>query len=186
MAELENRLRAAARPLVRMPSASELRGIGEGGLANKVARTGGFAVWARRLGLRLKGTETHRGQAWEAREARALRELGASVEWQSTKAPFDLLVNGLRVDVKSAQWTEYRPGDRVVRGYVFAGLRGGKGCDVFDLVCVAGSTLLHRFVVPAEAARVRTLTITPRTLTGAGKYSAFRDRLDLLGIEVRP
>jgi hypothetical protein len=108
------------------------------------------------------------------------------VERQRTKAPFDLLVNGLRVDVKVAKWTSYRlvregrPSGHV-RGFTFTGLRAGCRCDYFDLVCGHGRRV-RRFIVPAAVVRVDTLTITRASLGGVGKYAAFRDGLSALGI----
>lgn len=40
--------------------------------------------------------------------------------------------------------------------------------------------MLARFIVPATEARVHTVTITPLTLSGAGRYSRFRDAVEPL------
>lgn len=170
-----------AEGLGRMPSATELKGMGKGGLSCVISRRGGYKLWAKRLKLKLKGTETHRAQVWEGREVKFFEGHGFEVERQTTKAPFDLLVNVVRVDVKSATWTRYEKDEGLgsVQGYVFAGLKRGRDCDVFDLICVAGRSVIARFLVPATEAKVVTLTITPLTLEGKGKYSRFRDDLSV-------
>ena len=100
---------------------------------------------------------------------------------QTTCAPFDLLVNTHRVDVKHAKWGEWEHrGGHYVKGFVFAGLRRGSDCDFFDLLCVIDGKVAHRFIVPASNAKVTTLTITRRTLDGAGKYSEWLDRIEEL------
>lgn len=158
-----------------MPTANELRAMGHNSLACAVGRYGGWRHWADRLRLERKGTETHWAQSWEAREADLYRSLGAEVERQTTKAPFDLLVNSRRVDVKASTFHDYRPKDgRRVCGYAFAGLKRGRQADFFHLVCVADDERpLARFVVPAAEAAVHTVSIAPRSLDGGGAYGRY-------------
>jgi len=153
----------------RMPTKSEM-----GPLGAVVCRRGGIKAWASKLKLPLRGSATHMGHKWEDHEASLFKSLGASVVRQKTKSPFDLLVNGHKVDVKSAHWSN------VVSAYVFGGIKQGKDTDFFVLVCVEGSEVKARFIVPSSAARVSTLVITRKTLAGYGKYSDYRDSLDLL------
>lgn len=163
----------------RMPSAGELRRVGRNDLACAVSKRGGFRTWASRLGLGQKGTETHRGQKWERREATLFRSMGFEVVEQSTRAPFDLLVNGYRVDVKSSSWRDYG----YVKGYLFNGIKGGGDCDFFDLLCLDGDSILHRFVVPATVAKCKTLTISLSSVSGKGsrkKWHEYKDATDLL------
>lgn len=164
--------------LGRMPSATELRKCGLNDLACVISRRGGYREWAVRLRTVLKGTETHRGQKWERYEAAFFRALDFLVEEQRTKAPYDLLINGHRVDVKSSTYCEY--GD--VRGYLFNGLKRGRDCDFFDLVCVEEDVVVHRFIVPASLATM-SLTITRSsysTPSSGGKWAAYKDAICLL------
>lgn len=156
-----------------MPSCNELRDAGRVDLGGAVIRSGGFRAWAERFGVRQKGTETHRGQRWERHEAAFLRGLGYEVEDQPTRAPFDLLVNGHRVDVKSSALNTHG-------WYQFGDTRRGVDCDFFDLLCIAGDEVIARFVVPADKARVMSISMMPGTLEGLGKYAAFRDAVHLL------
>lgn len=164
-ADVEREIRAMARSYGRMPSAREMALHGRTDISNQVSRRGGFRQWAKRLGLKTKSSETLMGQLWELHEADLFHSLGMVVERQSTKSPFDLLVDGRRVDVKSAHRSQH--------GFAFAGLKNGRDADVFDLLCIEGGDVMRRFVVPASEARVSTLTISPLSLSGRGTYSDF-------------
>ena len=179
---IESELRVHATRLGRMPSANELRASGAGDLACAVSRRGGYFAWAKRIGEQLKGTETHRGQCWERSEADYFRSLGYVVAHQSTKAPFDLLVGSKRVDVKMGTRRTYKIGKNQHdwSAYFFAGLNQGKGCDLFDLICVEGDKVLHRFIVPSTSAKVLCLTISDSAIAGTGKYSPYLNATHLL------
>lgn len=165
--------------LGRMPTASELSEAENGwALAVAVVRYGGYRHWAKVLGVLMKESTTARGHDWEDHEEKFFRELGLPVERQTSKAPFDLRVNGHRVDVKSAEWVAYE--EHHVRGHIFGGLKRGEDCDFFDLLCLEENQVKHRFIIPASVARVTMLTITERQLGGYGKYSQYQDRIDLL------
>lgn len=152
-------VRTVARDFGRMPSANELRDIGRNDLACAIAKRHSFREVALKLGLAQKGTETHFGQRWERVAAAFYVAQGAEVERMPTRHPFDLRVNGYRVDVKSAR--------RSLKG---------ECCDFFHAVCVRNdNTALAHFVIPAEEARIHTLTLSPLTLAGEGKYAQFRD-----------
>lgn len=160
-------VRTVAEELGRMPTANELRAAGHTALAAKIPYLGGYRAVALKLGLAQKGTETHFGQRWERHAATFYREHGAEVERMSTRHPFDMRVNGHRVDVKAARRTD--------GGYVFAGLKRGACCDFFHLVCVGeDDEETAFFVVPASDARVHTLSLMPSTLEGRGKYAKYR------------
>ncbi len=163
---IDDGLREISKSYGRMPSAKEMRAHGANDLACAVSRRVGYLKAAHRLGLKIKGSETHRAQAIESLAAAYLAERGYRVDRQTCKAPFDLLVNGeIRVDVKS--------GKRTAGGYVFAGIKNGADCDVFMLCGVDDSNaMIWRYFVPASEARVQTISIRP-----TGKYGRFRENL---------
>jgi hypothetical protein len=177
--DIEQELRAAAAPLGRMPTARELVAIGKRPLSIIVGRRGGgYAAWAKRLGLLQKDSAKARGNEITKETAHLLRALAFRVEAQSEKAPFDLLVNGrLRVEVKSATWSEHRaPGGQIARGHVFFLRHAEPRCDLFILCGVdASNAVLWRYFVPAREAHVQTLTITEH-----GKYDRFKNALYLV------
>lgn len=143
-----------------MPSTTELHALGLNALACKVSRTrGGFRGWASHLGLSLKDSNTTFGQAWEAHVAAFLRELDYRVEAQTTKAPFDLLVEGrCRVNVKAATYHAYG----ACRGYFFGIGDTWRNCDVLALVKVPLAEEPSILWVPAHEARQATITLTER------------------------
>jgi len=161
-----------------MPSFKELSDNGQNDLGCAISRGHGFREWAMRLRVEQKGHHTHRGQKWERHEAAFLRSMGLPVEEQTTRAPFDLMVNGHRVDVKSSTWKSYD----CCTGYFFNNFKFGEDCDFFDLVCVSEG-VDHRFVIPADEIRLKSVTIAPSSLTGkgpGGKWWPFKDALDVL------
>jgi len=104
--------------------------------------------------------------------------MGFEVERQTTKSPFDLLVNGSRVDVKTSTLNS-------TGWYQFGSIKRCEDCDFLDLLCIEDDRLLARFIVPAEKARVTTISMMPSTLEGLGKYAAFLDATNLLAEETR-
>lgn len=160
-----------------MPSRNELASTGAGPLANYLTRNGGILSWAARVGARLKWTETHRGLDVQLKIAEELRGRGFQVKQQATRAPFDLLVDGVRVDVKSARFTRYRGSSGYVQGHIFALNKVPATCDLYLCCGVDESNgILWRYYIPAEHARIRTLTISP---TGK-KYLRFKEAVDEL------
>lgn len=176
---IERDLRSVAAEAGRMPSANELRERGANPLAVAVSRRGGFYAWADRLGLNVKDSETLRGIDAEHKTAEHLESLGFAVDLTTVKAPYDLLVNArVRIDVKSAKYGDYvnsKTGGHV-RGFVFRP-KPEPTCDLY-ILCGVGedSEILWRYYVPAEEARIQTLTITP---TGK-KYAKYLENIDAL------
>lgn len=154
-----------------MPTSSDLREMGLNALSCAIARGHGFHWWATRLGLARKGTETHMAQRWERHEARFFASLGCTVEEQSTRHPFDLLVNGWRVDVKVSRFHDYS------NSWVFAGIKKGAHADFFDLLCLEGDVIRARYMVPARAAQVHTISLARHALLGEGPYGPFREAI---------
>lgn len=169
----ELRVEAARRG--HMPTVVELQRTGRNDLACAVVRSGGFRQWATTLGLPLSGSETHRGQDEEERTAGFLRERGFRVERQTCRAPFDLLIDSIRVDVKSARPTPM-PSAKHGLAHVFALSKVPPTCDLYLLVGLdAGGAVLWRYFIPAAEAHVRTITIC-----ATGKYARFKDNIGLL------
>lgn len=177
---ISRKLLESAKSLGRMPSANELKASGMNDLACAIPRHGGYSFWAQKLGLHNKGAETHRGQAVETHALECLLSYGFSVERQTTRAPFDLLVNGtVRINVKSAKYGEYKNKHTggVTKGFVFG--INGKACSNCDLYLLCGvddgNAVLWKYYVPACFAQVQMITITP-----SGKYSDFKENIDVL------
>jgi hypothetical protein len=181
--QIEAELRGVAQELGRMPSANELRARGKNDLACAIPRAGGYKAWAERLGLAQKGAATHRGLRIQGLVAAVLRERGFLVDEMTTRAPYDLLVNGkARVDVKSARFSNFPL--QVVRedgttrtwnraGFVFGLNKAEPTCDLYILCGLDDKdTILWSYYIPADKARVQMITITPE-----GKYTLFKEDL---------
>lgn len=140
-----------------MPTTSEMTIRGRGDLANQVARRGGFLHWASLCGLKVKNSCTSRGQKWEGHVCDGLNASGYQAVRQSTKHPFDILVNDrVRINVKSAKYSEYG----ACRGYFFGVGHTWGSCDLFAFVRVA-DPMPPTLWVPWHEARQQTVTLTP-------------------------
>jgi hypothetical protein len=187
----DEKVAEALRPIVAelggMPSAQELDDRGLCGLRASISMVhGGVRSVAHKHGFSMRDSCTKRGLEIEDKVTESLRAMGFSAERQSMHAPFDILVNGrVRVDVKSARYTECRSGrSHVCRGHVFGIAKADPTCDLYILCGVdAANAILWRYFVPSSEARVRTLTITPTGQT----YTRFREDIGqlrrLCGIE---
>lgn len=147
-----------------------------------------------------------RGAEYERAAAEILRSIGYNVlvhDNESTNG-YDLLVNGLEVEVKGARQHSYN-GEAHAQGFQFAIRRASSDNEIHSPIVVLYCKPLEEipiqyqasqlFVVPLEAlAGTRSITI-PNALPRAyrGKWSKFYMRFDLLdsaivriGGELRP
>lgn len=146
--------------LGRMPTVNELRTAGRNDLAVAATRAGLQRLRVL-LGLSEKDSGTARGRRCEEYVAGVLRLAGHDVERQSTRAPFDLLVDAVvRVNVKSAAYHEYSGTDSVCRGHFFGIGDTWKRCDVFAFVPLDTTETPTVLWVPAAEAQQQTLTLT--------------------------
>lgn len=174
---VERELRELVPSFDRMPTSQELWAIGRKDLQVQIARRGGFRFWANRLGLKLSGSPTHRGQVVEDFVQRLLVSKGFAVERMTTSAPFDMLVSCVvRIDVKSSVHHAYAtPDGHVVRGFIFFTKKVPADCDLYVLCCIVNEQVRDIYFVPAAKAKVQTITITPK-----GKYTIFKDDVEQL------
>lgn len=142
-----------------------------GGIVVNGSKDGSSAAQAARRDRSLRGLE------WEAHAVAEMKRRGLEVFAMTHGSPYDALVNGRRVDVKSAVWTDYKQRRGRVRGYVFTSIKECADCDALVLVCHDGAGVATAwFVVPADAARVQTITITPASFDGGpGKWAPYLD-----------
>lgn len=171
---VESEVRSAAESFGgRMPSAPELNAMGKGSLASLISRTpGGYKGWARRLGLEMKKSETLFGHEWEAYIHGLLTATGYESVRQTTRAPFDILVDGrVRLNVKAARWHAYGP----CRGFFFGIGKTWQNCDAFALVKVSDKPP-EVLWVPSSEAQQQTIT-----LTGKHRLNACTDMAAVLG-----
>lgn len=92
-----------------MPTNTHLRNTNQNDLACQIVRRGGYISWADKLGLKRAHSDSDTGWDGELAVMALLEQRGFKVERSTAvKWPHDLLVNDcLRVDVKSASYSEY-------------------------------------------------------------------------------
>lgn len=171
--DIHSELLAVARDLGRMPSTLDLSVRGRNDLSCQISKRGGFRAWAKLIGFEQQDSESKLGAAGEDNAIDLLRSLGFEVERQTARAPFDLLVNGVRVDVKTGRlFDSYGTSNPGVRAFIFALNKVPATCDLYLLNCVTGDgSVLDRYFIPASEAKVRTISIMA---SGRGKYERFR------------
>lgn len=130
---------------------------------------------AAEVGATLKGAHTHFGNDWEDWAAEKLRKRGHKVTRPGRAAPYDILVDGVRVDVKaSRRLTHGQTGDRMhtfTLGDKCKTEEGG-GADLY--MCIAlkedEKTVDKILYVPASAAKVSHITFLARGSKKWGQY----------------
>ena len=137
--------------LNRMPSNKEVKEIiGNSGLSNDISRNGGFRVWAEKLNLDIKESETSLGNDYEFIVKEILEELGYDVEKMTTKHPYDLLINdNLKVDVKVSRYYKANEGD--FKYHTFNLEKIYHNCDIFILVCLnEEDEIVKLLIIPSK------------------------------------
>ena len=86
----------------RMPSKTEIEMVNESiSLVSAIGHRGGLYVWANKLGLEIKNSETQTGKGYEEIAIKLLNDKGFDTKRMTTRYPFDILVNeNISVDVK--------------------------------------------------------------------------------------
>ena len=94
----------------RMPSNKEVVEYeGDHKLSCAISKHGGYAYWAKRLGLEQKRSDTKLGIEGEKFISERLKALGYDVKPTSMRHPYDLLVDGcVKIDVKTANTSSVR------------------------------------------------------------------------------
>lgn len=112
------------------------------------------------------------------RLVKRLRAQGYSVDLTTHKTPFDLFVNGARVEVKASHWNE-RKTSAGVRGRYQGTLRN-RDADLVILVAVNGSD--HHFIIPRGIIGGRkTVEITSYDVNAySGRYAPFLEAWGVL------
>lgn len=166
---VEASAREIAQAIGHFPSNTELREMGRNDLACQIVRRGGFVHWAARVGVARVESESDFGWSGEREVAKILRERGHVVSEDTTiRCPFDLLVDGVKVEVKTAKLAQYG----VCRGWFY---RIGRklACDV--LVLFQADTR-ECYIMPWWAAPETNITIS----MSGGIYAAYRNNFTLI------
>lgn len=145
--------------LDRMPTAQELKDIGRNDLHCKISKTKKYSGWANELGLKLKESETAKGNRYEE-HVRQLIERSSShlkVKKMTTKHPYDLLVNDcVKIDVKAGKAHNHLG----TRAHTFRLSKKYATCDIY--VCVAldeEETIEKYLIIPSSHVQILTLNL---------------------------
>lgn len=161
-----------------MPTVREMtERTGSHSLASQVSQSvGGVEAWADRLGLRLAEHASRKGwrfEAWVASQAR-LRGYDV-VESHRVKSPWDLMINGLTVDVKVANGKEHANGTQWTWR-----IANKSRCDLYVLVGQTPDMPPFVLVVPEHDAPRTCATARLGARGHLGRWSQWLDRWDLM------
>lgn len=161
--------------LGRMPSRQELHEYyGDDALTSRIGRSGGYYLWASKLDLPMKDSETQKGKRGEQIAARYLEDRGFKVEHMTTRYPYDLYVNGcVKVDVKISGLSKF--GDSV--GFAFNLEKKFPTCDFYLLITDYGSGM-DFYIVPSA---INQTQISMGVLSSV--YDKYKNRVDLIESE---
>jgi hypothetical protein len=157
-----------------MPSRNEIiQIIGNDSLHNKIVRTGGYQLWANKLNLELKDSETKTGWNYEKYAIELLENKNYKVQRMTTGYPFDLLINNnIRIDIKSGS-AYLLKGSRC---HTFGINKRYATCDLYLIFALSEQQKLERsFIIPANMLRVVTMSIGE-----ISKYNKYINRWDLI------
>ena len=95
-------LRLVLLDIDRMPTRAELHtALGDSSLYNKIAKTGGFSLWAKKLNLAEKSSDSSKGWKYELVVKGLIEsECKLSAELSTVKHPYDIYAGvGVKIDV---------------------------------------------------------------------------------------
>ena len=132
----------------RMPSNQECHKVlGDSSLSNAIAKRGGFYALAKELNLPIKKSETLLGKRMEALAYEMLKSRGFNPVQMSVRFPYDILVDGIKIDVKASHL--YR--GKVGNFYTFNLEKKYATCDIYILITLTEENeVLDVFIVPSK------------------------------------
>lgn len=115
-------------------------------LSEAIQKHGGFKFWANKMGLSMTTCETRFGQYFESICMADLISMGYECEKASTKYPYDILANGVKIDVKSSCLYVGRNGSF----YTFNLEKTKPTCDIYIAYCTNKEKEIRKtYVIPA-------------------------------------
>lgn len=157
-----------------MPTRSEIFSLRYNDpLHNGIVRHGGYDYWAKKLGLKIKDSESKTGWDYEEKAIKLLESRGYNVKRMSRKHPYDLLINGfIKIDVKVGKPWILR-GSRV---HTFGINKKNPVCDLYMIFALDESGEIERlFIIPSIELKLISMCIGKNS-----KYNKFIDRWDLI------
>lgn len=159
----------------RMPTKQEMYDfLGTHSLSAAITkREGGFDALAQELNLTRKESEATFAHEMERRAATILTERGYSVTHMSAAHPYDLLADGVKIDVKASRETNFE--NR--RFFQFFLSKKDPTCDVYMLFTIGSrDEILNTYIIPSKFAKQKHITIGIHR----SRYNRFRERYDYI------
>lgn len=130
-----------------MPTASAIRAAtGSYALSTAIQKTGGFAAWAARLNVEMTRCDTRFGQFFEEMCCGYLTNCGYECERMPVKYPYDILADGVKIDVKSSTPFSTSNG----KYYTFNLEKPFPTCDVYVAYCVTKEKEIKKtYLIPS-------------------------------------
>lgn len=160
----------------RMPSRQEVCDVtGDYSLSNAIARKfGGFYALAKELNLPIKQSETSLGKRMETLACEMLKSRGFNPVQMSVKFPYDIFVDGVKIDVKASHLYRGKNGNF----YTFNLEKKYATCDIYILITLTeDNEVKDVFVVPSKF-------VVQNNQISVGeeqsKYNRFKDRWDYI------
>lgn len=160
----------------RMPTKQEIEDYyGDGALTNKISKTGGFEVWAKKLDLSQKPCRSMLAFQYEKYTKKVLEEKGFNCELTSTNHPYDILVNGgVKIDVKVSNPVVISG----TKAYTFNLKKKQPTCDLYVAYCLdEDKEIAKTYIIPAPVVAGQSQLSVG---VSESKYDAYLDNWNLV------
>jgi len=158
----------------RMPSKTEIELVmEETSLVSAMGHRGGIYVWADKLGLEVKRSETQTGKGFEEVAIKLLQDRNYNVQRMTTRYPFDILVNGkISIDVKVAK--AYM--SRGSRCHTIGINKKYAACDLYLIFALDEDGNIERtFIIPGCDLKITSMNFGKNSI-----YNIYLDKWDYL------
>lgn len=148
--------------------------MGNYSLSCAIQKNGGFRYWASRLNIEMTTCGTRFGQTFEQICCGYLTNLGYECERMTTKYSYDIVADGVKIDVKVS--TPYASPNGTF--YTFNLEKSFPTCDVFVAYCVTkDEEIVKTYVIPSVYVQGKTQLSIGEVHS---KYDIFRDAWHIL------
>ena len=135
-------------------------------LSIAIERNGGFHYWANKLGLKQNKSETRFGNIYEQECLRYLTDHKYNGEAMTTKYPYDIFVDGVKIDVKASNLFKCNHGVF----YTFNLEKKYPTCDIFVAYCIENQEQIKKvYVIPS-------IVLQGKTQLSIGEKTSIYDR----------
>lgn len=143
-------------------------------LSMAIQRNGGYSYWANKLGLKMTNCETRFGKSFEEKCIKDLCSFGYQCEQMTTRYPYDILTDFVKIDVKSGRLYNGTNGGY----YTFNLEKSYPTCDIYVVYCVNDCMEIEKtYIIPAIVLQGKTQLSLGKEKS---KYDIYIDRWDII------